>query len=700
MTPPEAASTVPFLDRDLSWLEFNKRVLHEALDDRTPLLERLKFLAIFSSNLDEWFMKRAAGLRQAQADTTVAPANGAAGSNRLARVREAILPMLAEQGWVFTGVLRPQLQRLGIHLLDWSALDERQRQAAAGYFRKEVFPILTPLKVDPSHPFPFISNLSTSLGILQRAPETSETRFARVKLPQNVPYWLGLPATEGTSGLSFVRLLDVIAHHLDELFPGMEILEVVPFRVTRNVEVELEDDEPVDSFPDLVEEELRQRRLEDPVRLEYVAGASRAMLTLLSGKLKLDEGDLYPMPAEVDYSGLGAIVALNRPDLHDPPWQPLAPLALDDEDDNLFALLRNGDVLVHHPYDSFDASVARFIRTAADDPKVQALKMTVYRIGSDTSFIDALIWAAEPGKQVACLVEITARFDEQQNLLWAEKLDRVGVHVIYGVMGFKTHTKVALAVRHDDDGLRCYAHIGTGNYNVKTARLYTDLGLFTCDPILTGDVVNLFHFLTGGARGRTYHKLLVAPVTMRQRFLELIEREVAHHVSGRPARIIAKMNQLEDRELCEAILRASGVGLPIDLIVRGFSVLAAGVPGATENVRIISVIGRFLEHSRIYFFQNGSEDPRGGEFYIGSADWMRRNLSERVEAITPVEAAPLRARLWEILDTMLRDHRQAWDMQPDGTYVQRRPAEGTTGPEAAGTQQTLMELTHRRHAEG
>jgi polyphosphate kinase len=528
MTTLQATAAVPFQDRDLSWLNFNWRVLHEAVDDRTPLLERLKFLAIFSSNLDEWFMKRAQPLREPQTGGAVASANGAPGANRLGRVREAILPMLAEQARLFTDVVRPELQRQGIHLLAWSGLEQSQRQAAAGYFHKEVFPILTPLKVDPSHPFPFISNLSTSLGIMQRAPEASEPRFARVKIPQNLPYWLSVPASEGAPGLFFVRLLDVIARHLDELFPGMEVLEVVPFRVTRNVEVELEEDERVDSFAHLVEEELRQRRLEDPVRLEYADGASRAVLALLSSKLKLNEADLYPMAAEVDYSGLWGIVAQNRPELHDPPWQPVAPAALGDEEDDLFALLREGDVLVHHPFESFDASVARFIRAAADDPKVLALKMTVYRIGSDTPFIDALMRAAESGKQVACLVEITARFDEQQNLLWAEKLDRVGVHVIYGVMGLKTHAKVALAVRRDDDGLRCYAHIGTGNYHVKTARLYTDLGLFTCDPVLTGDVVNLFHFLTGGARGRTYHKLLVAPIAMRQRFQEMIAREVEH----------------------------------------------------------------------------------------------------------------------------------------------------------------------------
>jgi polyphosphate kinase len=348
-------------------------------------------------------------------------------------------------------------------------------------------------------------------------------------------------------------------------------------------------------------------------------------------------------------------------------------------------------VLVHHPYESFDASVARFIRAAADDPRVQAVKMTVYRIGSDTPFIEALIRAAEAGKQVACLVEVTARFDELQNLRWAEALDRVGVHVVYGMMGLKTHTKTALVVREEDDGLRCYAHIGTGNYHVKTARLYTDLGLFTCDPVLTTDVVNLFHYLTGGARGRRYHKLLVAPVTMRQRFLEMIEREVAHHQAGRPARIIAKMNQLEDPALCEALARGSRVGLPIDLIIRGFCLL----PPA-DNRRVVSIIGRFLEHSRIYYFQNGVADPLAGEYYIGSADWMRRNLSDRVEAIAPVEAPALRGRLWEFLQIMLGDQRQAWEMRPDGSYRQRQPPPGAAGPEAVGTHQAMMELTRPR----
>ena len=683
-----AAPPLQLLDRDLSWLEFNRRVLHEAIDPRTPLLERVKFLAIFSANLDEFFMKRVDRLKELAAASTTA--NGS-GPHELERLRQAIIPLLSAQSDVYFQTIRPALGRQGIHLLDWTDLDEPQRDAALQHYRRNVFPILTPLLVDPSHPFPFISNLSVSLGVLQRAPHSTETRFARVKVPGSLPQWVALPdrAGDATGGKCFVKLLDIVANNLGELFPGMEIVEVMPFRVTRNAEVELDDELP-ESLVKQVEEGLRQRRLEPAVRLEYGPHQSPAMLRLLTQKLGLTDVDVYWMP-ELDYSGLWAIVGLNRPELHDPPWQPLVPAAFADDSESIFTALRQEDVLVHHPYESFDASVARFIRAAADDPKVVALKMTVYRIGSETHFIDALIRAAETGKQVACLVEVTARFDEQQNLRWAQELERVGVHVVYGVLGLKTHTKVALAVRHDEDGLRAYAHIGTGNYHIKTARLYTDLGLLTCDPALTNDVVNLFHYLTGGARGRYYQKLLVAPVTMRQRFLEMIERETAHHLAGRPARIIAKMNQLEDKALCAALVQAAGAGLSIDLIVRGFCLLPP-----MPNIRITSIIGRFLEHSRVYYFQNGAAEPTAGEFYIGSADWMQRNLSDRVEAIAPVEAPPLRERLWEFLQIMLNDQRQAWDMQPDGSYIQRTPAPGATGPAAIGTQQAMMDLTRQR----
>jgi polyphosphate kinase len=406
---------------------------------------------------------------------------------------------------------------------------------------------------------------------------------------------------------------------------------------------------------------------------------------------------VYEAPAELDFTGLFPVAGLPLPALRDKPWTSVTPAALADPDRSIFAAIRAGDVLVHHPYESFDASVARFIRTACEDPKVLAIKMTVYRIGSDTPFVDDLIRAAELGKQVACLVEVTARFDEQVNLRWARELDKVGAHVVYGVLGLKTHAKTTLVVRSEGDGIRCYAHIGTGNYHVKTARLYTDLGLLTCDPAITSDVVDLFHALTGRSRKFDTTKLLVAPINMRERFLALIEREIDHHQAGRPARIIAKMNQLEDRVMCQALVRASEAGVAIDLIIRGFCVLPPEVSGLTERVRIMSVIGRFLEHSRIYYFQNGAEDPLRGDYFIGSADWMERNLSRRVEAITPVEAPPLRQRLWQILQAMLQDHRQAWDMRPDGSYVQRVPlADGRPdGPERVGAQESFLALTVR-----
>jgi polyphosphate kinase len=685
-----AEQSAVFLDRDLSWLEFNARVLHEAIDPRTPLLERVKFLAIFGSNLDEFFMKRLGRLRR------LVEHGDADAYHRLTGLREATLPLLAVQARAFTDDIRPALALHGIRLLDWADLTDAQRRDAGAFFRRNVFPVLTPLAVDPGHPFPFISNLSTSLGLFLSSPDSDERLFARVKVPEVLPRWVPLPAEhDGRAGAQgFVRLQDVIRHNLDDLFPGMTVQEVMPFRVTRNAQVEADEDEPAETLIELVEEELRQRRFERAVRLEYGAPPSPAQLQLLARKLDLSEADLYEMPAELDYTTLFPIAGLNRPDLKDRPWQPVVPPGMD-EDTDVFALIRRGDLLVHHPYESFEASVARFIRSAAEDPRVLALKMTVYRVGTETHFLDALARAAESGKQVACLVEVTARFDERPNLVLAQALEKAGVHVVYGVVGLKTHCKTVLVVRQDDDGLRCYAHIGTGNYNAKTASLYTDLGLFTCDPVLTADLVELFHSLTGRSRKPEYRKLLVAPVNMRDRFLAMINREAEHARAGRPAAIVAKMNQLEDRPVCEALVEASRAGVPIDLIVRGFCVLAPGVAGVTDNVRVISVIGRFLEHSRIYYFRNGSEDPLGGEFYIGSADWMERNLSERVEVVTPVATPAHRARLWEVLQMMLEDHRQAWDMRPDGTYVQRQPA-SDAGPRAAGTHQGLQDLTRRR----
>ena len=673
------------LDRDLGWLEFNRRVLNEALDDRTPLLERLKFLAIFTSNLDEFFMKRVGLLRR----------KGPAARELLVRIRERVLALLAQQTECFVKVLVPRLAQNGIRLLYWDELTDEQKRECNDHFDANVSPALTPLALDPGHPFPFLSNLSTSWGFVLRHPETEERLFARVKVPLFLPHWIALKSGFSDGQAGYVNLQSIILNNTDKLFPGMEIVNGTIFRVSREVEVESKETEE-DSLEEMVEEQLRQRKFQPIVRLEFRDTPDPWTRKLLIAKFGLTELDVYEIPSLIDYTTLFALAGLDRPDLRDKSWVPVLPAPLADEDANIFDVIRAGDILVHHPYESFDASVERFIHSAADDPKVIAIKMTVYRVGDDTPFVRSLIRAAEGGKQVACLIEVKARFDEARNLHWAEELDKVGAHVVYGVVGLKTHTKVALVVRQEPSGLKCYAHIGTGNYHVKTARLYTDLGLLTDDRIITGDVVNLFHYLTGRARKPVFQKLLVAPMTMRDRFMKMIAREIEHRKAGRKAQIIAKMNQLEDPGMCQALVNASQAGVPIELIVRGFSCLRPGVPGLTENLKVRSIIGRYLEHSRIYYFANGQENPLDGEYYIGSADWMQRNLSARVEAIVPIEVRPHRERLWEILEMMRQDSRQAWEMQPDGNYVQLQPSANATGSALVGTHQAMMDLTRRR----
>jgi polyphosphate kinase len=450
----------------------------------------------------------------------------------------------------------------------------------------------------------------------------------------------------------------------------MAIVEVMPFRVTRNADLE-RDEEEAEDLLELMEEELRQRRFAKVVRLEHGANANAWMLDFLTRELELTAEDVYQEMAELDYDDLKPICDVNIPALRYEPWTPVVPAVLADDEGDIFNIIRHGDVMIHLPYESFNASVERFVKSAAADPKVLAIKMTLYRTGDDSPFIPMLIHAAEARKQVVCLVELKARFDEERNILLANKLEKAGVHVVYGIVGLKTHSKACLVVRQDSDGIRCYAHIGTGNYNASTARLYSDLGLLTCDAQITHDVVELFHYLTGRSLKRDYHKLMVAPVNMQSRFLELIEREIEHQKQGRPAHIIAKMNALEERKVCRALYRASQAGVRIDLIVRGFCSLRPGVSGLSENIRVISVIGRFLEHSRLFYFRNGAAREAEGEFFIGSGDWMYRNLLARVEATVPIENTVLRARCWHILQTILRDQRQAWDMQSDGTYVQR-----------------------------
>jgi polyphosphate kinase len=487
----------------------------------------------------------------------------------------------------------------------------------------------------------------------------------------------------------------VIRGNLHKLYSGMEISDITLMRLTRDAEVELDDDLAAD-FRAAVKEQVRQRRYEPVVRLEFGPGANSAIKEMLRQRLEVTPSDIYDMQGEVDYTTLFELLALPIPALRDPEWTPLWPPALHHAANAIFAAIQAGDLLVHHPYESFDATVEHFISSAADDPNTVSIKMTAYRIGDDTPFVKSLIRAAERGKQVACVMEIKARFDEERNLHWAAELERAGAHVTFGVSDLKTHGKTALVVRKEAGGLRCYVHIGTGNYNVKTARLYADVGLFTCDLRITQDVVNLFHFLTGHADRPNCATLLVAPLTMRPRLLDLIHRETQNQRAGRPARIIAKMNQLEDPDIIEALCEASQAGVPIDLIIRGFCCLRPGVPGHTENIRIRSIIGRFLEHSRIFYFANGKREPSEGEYFIGSADWMYRNLSKRIEVITPVFAAGPKQRLWEILDICLRDKREAWVLEPDGRYEQLRAEEGATGPEGRGTHQTLMDLARAR----
>jgi polyphosphate kinase len=699
-----------YFSRELSWLEFNYRVLHEALDPRTPLLERLKFLAIFSSNLDEFFMVRVAALKeQVEANVSKLSADGRTPSEQLQAISQRLRPMVAQQHRHFEEILRPTLADRGIHILEYMDLSQEQRLYLQRYFEEHLFPVLTPLAVDPGHPFPYISNLSLNLAVVVKDPETEEEYFARVKVPKLLPRFVPLPCeleswhpSGGRPSFSFVPLEQVIAHNLEFLFPGMNIQEYHAFRVTRNADLGLEEDE-ADDLLQAIEQELRKRRFGGSVvRLEIQATMPVPVRQMLSEELSLAESDVYEMDGLLCLGDLMCLMDLPLPELKDPPWTPVVPprfrrLSDPSEDcpdmdaeegEDLFALIRQRDILVHHPYDSFAATVQRFITLAASDPAVLAIKMTLYRTTGDSPILNALIQAAENGKQVAVLVELKARFDEENNIHWARKLENAGVHVVYGLVGLKTHTKVAMVVRREVDRIRRYAHIGTGNYNPKTARIYTDLGLLTCRDDLGADLTDLFNYLTGYSRQRAYRKLLVAPVNMRERMTALIHREMEHCKNGNRGRIVAKMNSLVDPQIIATLYEASQAGVQIDLIVRGMCCLRPGVKGVSENIRVQSLVGRFLEHSRIFYFHNRGQE----EVYIGSADWMSRNLNRRVEAVVPVEEPELAKDLQEILGIMLADNRQTWDLQPLGTYIQRRPADE---PNEHCAQKILMEMANR-----
>lgn len=686
--PSETSSR--FLNRDLNWLEFNRRVLHEAVDERTPLFERVNFLSIFTSNLDEFVMKRVYGLRE-RVWAGIAPNdhNARSPETLFHSIHTTIQQLLDLQASTYRTAIKPALRSQGIHLLGWETLTDDERLYATTIFDKTVFPVLTPLAVDTGHPFPFISNLSLSLGLTVTEPDTGRSSFARIKIPDALPQWIRLETHVFAGQYRYLSLVDLIAHHLHQLFPQMTFSGILPFRVTRNAEVESDLDE-VQDLLQAVEEQVRQRRMECVVRLELPSNADPFNRRILMDALEIGDDDVYELPGLLEYRTLRSITALPFPSLKYKPWTPKTPPALSGDDINIFDVIRSGDILVHHPYESFDNSVLRLIRCAVDDPEVLAIKMTLYRTGQDSPFVPLLIRAAERGKQVACLVELKARFDEYDNIVLAQKMERAGVHVVYGVEGLKTHTKTTLVVRRENVMARCYAHIGTGNYHCQTARLYVDTSLLTCRKELTADLTDLFNFLTGRSRKPEYRQLIVAPVNMKQRFLEMIRRELDHHQAGRPAHILAKMNQLEDRDICEALYKASQGGVRIELIVRGFCTLRAGVPGLSDNITVLSVIGRFLEHSRIFYFRNGAEPPFDGEFYLGSADWMYRNLEGRVEAITPVEDPGARRELWHLLQVHLEDHRSAWKMLADGTYEQRQPHGDQDAPVALGSHERLM----------
>ena len=675
-----------FFNRELSWLDFDARVLALAGDANVPLLERAKFLAIYVSNLDEFFQVRVAGLKdQLYAGVDQTSHDGRTAGEQLIAIRDDVVAVTHEAQRILLEEVLPALADEGIHLRAWSELDEDACKGLFEVFHEHIFPVLTPLAVDPGHPFPYISNLSLSLAVSVVDPETNENRFARVKVPSNLDRFVRVPGSPTT----FVPLEQVIAAHLDELFPGMHIKEFAAFRVTRNADLTLEENE-ADDLLAAVEVELRRRRFGRAVRLEVEVAMSDELRDLLVRELDIADEDVYEVVGPLDLSGLWVLHRLERSDLKDPPWQGITQARLLKDDDSapdFFSEIRRDDILVHHPYASFHKTVEAFLAQAAVDDKVVAIKMTLYRTSGESSIMRSLVRAAESGKQVAVLVELKARFDEARNIEWAKALEEVGVHVVYGLVGLKTHTKTLLVVREERDGLRRYCHIGTGNYNPKTATIYEDLGLFTADPAIGTDLSQLFNYLTGFGRAVDYDKLIVAPDHLRGRFEELVANEASHGTDGR---VVAKMNALSDPGMIDTLYDAAGAGVSIDLIVRGICCLRPGVPGLSETVRVRSIVGRYLEHSRIYYFANGN-GPGVPLWLIGSPDLMGRNINRRVEALVPVEAPANQARLQEILDVALADDRLAWELSGDGRW-ERVPDTGAD----IDTHCRMQELALRR----
>ncbi|HEY2381038.1 MAG TPA: polyphosphate kinase 1 [Terriglobia bacterium] len=666
-------------NRELGWIEFNARVLEEGLDASLPLLERLKFLSIFSTNLDEFFMVRVAGLQeQAETDPNSLSPDGLTPANQLKVISERLRPLIKTQTGCLLNDVLPGLEALGAQLLEPGELNSEERQRLERFFAERVFPILTPLAVDPGHPFPYISNISLNLGILLRPYGSStgeEPRFARVKIPGNVPRLIRVSEKH-----KFVLLEHLVAEHIRALFPECTILECDPFRITRDADVEIEEDEAEDLLKS-VQQTLRQRRFGFGVRLEVASTMSAAMIDLLRQSLQLSDLDVYSIDGPLNIPDLMMLYKLDLPAAKDKPFQPLTP-AVFREGEPVFDAIRHRDVLLHHPYESF-MPIVEFFRASAKDPNVLAIKATLYRVGSDSPIVGALIEAAERGKQVAVLVELKARFDEENNIQWARRLEQAGAHVIYGIVGLKTHAKMTLVIRQEGNTLRRYVHLATGNYNPVTAQIYTDVCLFTTNPEFGADATELFNFLTGFSGQTQYRKLLVAPVGLREHLAGLIKREAENKSAGRPAGIFAKCNSLTDTGLIDELYAASKAGVPITLVVRGVCCLRPGIPGLSENITVASIVGRFLEHSRVYAFTNGGNE----EMYLGSADLMHRNLNRRVEVLFPVDDPQLRARVrGELLENAIADNTKLRWLQADGSYKHTVP----NGNEPRNFQEELM----------
>jgi polyphosphate kinase len=689
-----AAETAPslvddrFLDRELSWLHFNTRVLELAEDDTLPLLERVRYLEIFSSNLDEFFMVRVAGLkRRIAAGVAVRAASGMMPREVLEQIWSTTGALMQRQAALFQGEIIPALAKEDIELLHWADLSREEQKRLKKQFRERLFPVLTPLAVDPAHPFPYISGLSLNLAVLVRNPQTGKEHFARVKVPPNFARLVSVAEQR------FVPLEDVIAEHLNQLFPGMKVLAVHTFRVTRNEDLEVEEDD-AENLLAALEKELLRRRFGPPVRLEVEESMDDHTLELLVSELGVSEAEVFRLPGPLDLRGLGVIADLNRAELKYPAFVPSTHTDLAEVETaspvDVFGALRRRDVLLHHPYDSFSTSVQRFIEQAADDPNVLAIKQTLYRTSGDSPVIDALIDAADAGKQVLVIVEIKARFDEQANIRWARKLEQAGCHVVYGLVGLKTHCKLALVVRDEPEGLRRYTHVGTGNYNPKTARLYEDYGLLTADPEIAEDVAHLFNNLSGFSRHTEYLRLLVAPDSVRVGLIERIHGEVANHRDGKPARIRIKANSIVDEAVIDELYAASQAGVPIDLLARGICALRPGVPGLSENIRVRSVLGRFLEHSRVFWFENAGEPTA----WIGSADLMHRNLDRRVEALVQLPNEVQVEEVGRLLDLAFDDTTASWWLQPSGEW--ERHAFDAEGEPLRDMQEVLIQTKRRR----